>query len=163
MILFRSWTSWPWRWVPNWPRKYTGNFFIQVVIYISSPTIHISWKCKSFMVWSMEPRSHVTIRRVSTRNVLILNEYAQKSVDSIMKSSRRIRPADTIYQGKVIIQHVKYISEKFRRIWNRFNFWIILEINIHRKGHWWDLDRLRMPSRVSNIQCYCGRYAGVRK
>jgi hypothetical protein len=58
------------------------------------------------------------------RNVghgLMLNEYPQKFVDSIMKPSRSNRPSsDTIYQGTVIIPQVKCISEKFRCIGKQF-------------------------------------------
>jgi hypothetical protein len=53
---------------------------------------------------------------------LMLNEYPEEFVDSMMKPSRRNRPSlDTIYQGTFIIPHVKGISDKFKRIGNRFN------------------------------------------
>jgi hypothetical protein len=69
------------------------------------------------------------------RHDLIQNEYPQKFVDSIMKPSRSNRPAsDTIYQDTVIIPYVKGISEKFRRIWGRFNIRTIFKIRHTLRG-----------------------------
>jgi hypothetical protein len=51
----------------------------------------------------------------------MLNEYPQEFVDSVMKSSTCNCPSYTMYQGTVIIPHVKGISEKLRHIGNRFN------------------------------------------
>lgn len=43
-----------------------------------------------------------------------------------MRSSRSNRPSsDTIYHGNVVIPYVNGVSEKFRRIGNRFNIRII--------------------------------------
>jgi hypothetical protein len=56
------------------------------------------------------------------RHDLILNDYSQEFIDSIMKPLRSNHPAsDSIYQGTVIIAHVKGINEKCRCTGNRFN------------------------------------------
>jgi hypothetical protein len=56
------------------------------------------------------------------RHGLMLNEYPEDFVDSVMKPSTRNRPSsDQIYQGTLIILYVKGTSEKFRRIGNHFN------------------------------------------
>jgi hypothetical protein len=48
------------------------------------------------------------------RHDLMLNEYTEEFVDSVMKPSTRNRPSsDKIYEGTVINPHVKGISEKF--------------------------------------------------
>jgi hypothetical protein len=58
----------------------------------------------------------------------MLDEYPQEFVDSIMNPLRRNRPySDIIYQGTAIIPYVKGISEKFRRIRNRFNVMTIVK------------------------------------
>jgi hypothetical protein len=65
----------------------------------------------------------------NVRHDLMLNEYPQEFNDSIMKPSRSNRPpSDKIFQGTDIIPYVKGISEKFRRIGNRFNVRTILKI-----------------------------------
>jgi hypothetical protein len=52
----------------------------------------------------------------------MLNEYQKELVDSVIKPSRSNRPSSyIIYHGTVTIPYVKGISEKFRRIANRFN------------------------------------------
>jgi hypothetical protein len=69
------------------------------------------------------------------RHDLMLNEYPQEFVDSIMKPSRSNRPSsDIIHQGTVIIPYVKSISEKFRRIVNRFNIRTIFETKRSLRG-----------------------------
>jgi hypothetical protein len=71
--------------------------------------------------------------------------------DSIMKPLRSNGPS-SIYHCTVIIPYVKAISEKFRRIGNRFNFKTIFKTkHTLRVGHWWKLDRLEMPSRQSSV------------
>jgi hypothetical protein len=56
------------------------------------------------------------------RHALMLNEYLQGFVDSIMKPSGSNRPSsDTIYQCTASISCVKRISDTFRRTGNRFN------------------------------------------
>jgi hypothetical protein len=56
------------------------------------------------------------------RHTMMLNEYPQEFVDSLMKPLRSNQlSSDTIYQGKVIIPYDKGICGKFRRIGNRFN------------------------------------------
>jgi hypothetical protein len=53
---------------------------------------------------------------------LTLDEYPQESVTSIMKPSRsNSHSSETIYQGTVIIPHVKDISEKLKQTGNWFN------------------------------------------
>jgi hypothetical protein len=56
------------------------------------------------------------------RHDLILNEYPQEFVDSIMKPMRSNHPSsDKIYHGMVIILYVMGISEVFRCTGNHFN------------------------------------------
>jgi hypothetical protein len=58
----------------------------------------------------------------NVRHDLMLKEYPQEFVDSVMKPPRSNHPSsDTIYQGTVIIPYVKGISEKLRRVRNRIN------------------------------------------
>jgi hypothetical protein len=53
---------------------------------------------------------------------LMLNEYPQELVDSVIKPSTRNPPSsDRIYQDTAFIQYVKGISEKFRSTGNRLN------------------------------------------
>jgi hypothetical protein len=52
----------------------------------------------------------------------MLNVYSKEFVGFVMKPSRSKRPSsDAVYKGTVIISYVKDISEKFRRIGNRYN------------------------------------------
>jgi hypothetical protein len=52
----------------------------------------------------------------------MLSEYPKEFFDFVMKPSKsNHHSSDTIYQDTVIISYVKGISEKFRRIGNRFN------------------------------------------
>jgi hypothetical protein len=58
----------------------------------------------------------------------MLKEHPQEFFDSIMKPSRSNHPSsDTIYQGTVVIPHVKGTSSKFKRIGNCFNARTIFE------------------------------------
>jgi hypothetical protein len=50
----------------------------------------------------------------NVRHDLMLSEYPQEFVDSIMKPSRSNRPSpNTVHQGTVIFPHVKGMSENF--------------------------------------------------
>jgi hypothetical protein len=61
-----------------------------------------------------------TIKKI--RHDLMLNENPQKFIDFPMKPLRSNCPSsDIIYQGTVIIPHIKGTSEKFRHIGNHFN------------------------------------------
>jgi hypothetical protein len=63
------------------------------------------------------------------RHDLMLIEYPQEFVDSVMKPSRSRRPSShIIYQGTVIIPYIKGISEKIRRTEKRFHVRTILKI-----------------------------------
>jgi hypothetical protein len=93
---------------------------------------------------------------------LILNEYPQEFVDSIMTPLRSNHPSSyKIYKGMVIIPYVKGISEKFRHIWNHFNVRIIfrtkhtLHGTLVRNGP--IRDAQQMKQCVYNIPCDCGR------
>jgi hypothetical protein len=67
------------------------------------------------------------------RHDLILNEYPQEFVDSIMKPLRSNRHfSDTVYQGMVIIPYVKGISKKFRHIGNCFDARTIFKTGLVR-------------------------------
>jgi hypothetical protein len=48
---------------------------------------------------------------------LMLNEYPQEFVDSIMKPSRSNRPSSTIHHGTVIILYVRGRSKKIQTHW----------------------------------------------
>jgi hypothetical protein len=72
------------------------------------------------------------------RHDLMLNEYPQEFMDSIMKPWRSNRLcSDTIYQGTAIIPYVKGTSDKFRRIGNRFNVRTIFKTKHNTP---WDID-----------------------
>jgi hypothetical protein len=82
------------------------------------------------VVYSLISRAKITCQEQkdfrkeikNIRHVLMLNEYPQEFVDSIMKPLRISHPSsDTIYQGTVIIPYVKGFFETVRRIGNRFN------------------------------------------
>jgi hypothetical protein len=64
----------------------------------------------------------------------MLNVYPKEFFDSVMKPSIRNCPSsDTAYQGTVVIPYAEGISEKFRRIGNRFNLRTIFKTK-HSKG-----------------------------
>jgi hypothetical protein len=82
------------------------------------------------------------------RHDLMLSEYPEEFVDSIIKTSTRNRPSpDTVYQGTVVIPYVKGIPEKFRRIGNRFNLRTIFKTKHTLRGTL----MLEMPNRRSNV------------
>jgi hypothetical protein len=83
------------------------------------------------------------------RHDLMLNEYSQEFVESIIKSSRSNCPSDTAYQGTVI-PYIKDISKKSRHIGNCFNIRIILKTK-HSVEHWWKLNQLEMLSRQRRV------------
>jgi hypothetical protein len=97
----------------------------------------------------------------SIRHDLMPNEYPQELADTIMKPSKSNRPSsDTIYHGTVIILNVKGISEKFRRIGNRFNVRTIFQTKhilrgtLMRTGPVTDADQTKLW--VYNIPRDCG-------
>jgi hypothetical protein len=97
------------------------------------------------------------------RHDLMPHEYPQEFVGSIMKPSRSNRPSSdsTTYQGTVIIPYVKGISEKFRRIGNRFNVRAIFESKHTLRGTVMKTGPVRDAQQtkecVYNILCDCGR------
>jgi hypothetical protein len=65
----------------------------------------------------------------------MLNEYSKEIVDSVVKPSVRYRPtSDTVYQGTIVISYVKGISEKLRRIGNRFGLRTIFKTKHTLRG-----------------------------
>jgi hypothetical protein len=93
---------------------------------------------------------------------LMLKEYPQDFVDSIMKPSRSSHPSsDTIYQGIVIIPYVKGISKKFGCIGNRFNIRTIFKTKHTLRGTLMktgpDRDTQQTRQCVYNILYDCGR------
>jgi hypothetical protein len=69
------------------------------------------------------------------RHDLMLSEYPEEFVDSIIKTSTRNRPSpDTAYQGTVVIPYVMGISEKFRSTENRFNIRTIFKTTHTLRG-----------------------------
>jgi hypothetical protein len=96
------------------------------------------------------------------RHDLMLNEYPLGFINSIMKKSRSNRSsADTTYQGTAIIPYVKGISEKFRRIGNRFNIRTIFKTKHTLRGTLMKTEPVREAQQrkycVYNIPCECGR------
>jgi hypothetical protein len=72
----------------------------------------------------------------SIRHDLMLNEYPQEFVDSIMKPLRsKSHSSDTVYQDMVISPYVKGICEIFRRIGNCFNVRTVSKLNMYSMGH----------------------------
>jgi hypothetical protein len=97
------------------------------------------------------------------RHDLMLNEYPQEFVDSIMKPSRSNCPySDTIYQGTILIPHVKVISKKFRHIGNNSNVRTIFKTKHSLRGALMNTgpvrDAQQMKQCVYSIPCDCGRY-----
>jgi hypothetical protein len=99
---------------------------------------------------------------------LMLNEYPKKIVDSVMKPSTRNRPSSgIIYQHTVIIRYVKGISEKLRRIGNRFNLSTIFKTkHILRETlmkTWPVREAQQTKECMYSIPCGCDRcYIGER-
>jgi hypothetical protein len=160
LILFHSWKSWSWRRVLIWPRKCTGNLFIQVVICTSSPTTHITCLIgRSKVICQDQMDFNKEIQNV--RHDLILNKCPQEFLDPVMKPSRSNRPSDTIYQGTVIIPYVKDTSDKYRRIWNRFSWRTIFKTKHTLRGTLMKTGPVRDAQQttwcVHNIPCDCGR------
>jgi hypothetical protein len=96
------------------------------------------------------------------RQDLILNDYPQEFVDSIMKHGRSNRPSsDTIYQSTVNISYVKVISEKFRRTGNSLNVITIFKTKHTLCGTLMETGPVRyaqqMKQCVYSIPCGCGR------
>jgi hypothetical protein len=95
------------------------------------------------------------------RHDLMLSEYPEEFVDST-----RNRPSpDTVYQGTVVIPYAKGISEKFRRIGNRFNLRTIFKTKHTLRGTLMKTGPVRDAQQtkqcVYNIPCDCGRcYSG---
>jgi hypothetical protein len=92
----------------------------------------------------------------------MFNEYPQEFFDSIIKPSRSKRPSsDTIYQGTVIILHVKGISETFRCVGNRFNVRTTFKTKYTLRGTLMETGPVRdgqqMKQCVYNIPRDCGR------
>jgi hypothetical protein len=79
----------------------------------------------------------------------------------MLKPSRSNCPSNTIYQGTVIIAYVKSISEKFRRIGNRFSVRTIFKTKHMLHGALMKAGEVRdaqqMKQCLYNITCDCGR------
>jgi hypothetical protein len=87
-----------------------------------------------FTVWLTEPKSCVKNRKILIEKLktikydLMLNGYPKHFIDSITKSGRNNRPhPDTILHGTVVIPCARGISEKYRRIGNRYNIGTIFK------------------------------------
>jgi hypothetical protein len=96
------------------------------------------------------------------RQDLILNEYPQEFVTSIMKPLRSNRPSsETTYQGTVIIPYVKGISKKFRHTGNHFNVRAIFITKYKLLGTLMKtgpvIDTQQTKQHVYNIPCECGK------
>jgi hypothetical protein len=94
---------------------------------------------------------------------MMLNDFPQEFVDSITKSPRSNRPfSDTIYQHTIIIPYIKGISEKYRRIGNRFNARTIVKIKQALRGTLMKTGPVRHAKQrkqcVYSIPCDCGGY-----
>jgi hypothetical protein len=94
------------------------------------------------------------------RHDLMLNEYPKEFVDSVMKPLRR-KSSFLRYNITVIISYFKGISEKFRRIGNRFNARPIFKPKhklrriLKKTGPVRDAQQTKQC--VYSIPCYCGR------
>jgi hypothetical protein len=55
---------------PKLATKVYRKLLVQVVMCTSIATTHITWQGESFRVWSVEPRSYVRFRRISTTTKL---------------------------------------------------------------------------------------------
>jgi hypothetical protein len=85
---------------------------------------------------------------------MMLNEYPQEFTDSIIKPSRSNHSfSDTIYQDTVLILYYKSISEKFRRIGNRFNVRTIFKSKHTLRGTLMKTGAVRDAQQTQ--QCVC--------
>jgi hypothetical protein len=88
-------------------------------------------------------------------------EYPQEFVDPIMKPARSNSPSsDTIYHGTLIIPNVRGISEKFRRIGNRFNVRTIFKTKHTLRETMKTMpvtDAQQTKQCAYSISCECGR------
>jgi hypothetical protein len=101
------------------------------------------------------------------RHDLMLSEYPEELVDSVMKPSATNRPSsDTVYQATLVIPYVKGISKKFRRIGNRFNLRTIfktkhtLHVTLMNTGPVRDAQQTKQC--VYSIPCDCGNVILVK-
>jgi hypothetical protein len=93
---------------------------------------------------------------------VILNEYPQNFIDSIMKPERSNHPSDRLNHGTVIIPHVRGISEKkIRYIEDHFNIRTILKIDHTLRGVLNKTGPVRYAQQtkqgVRSTPCDCGR------
>jgi uncharacterized protein (UPF0335 family) len=93
---------------------------------------------------------------------LILNGYPQRLMDSIMKSRKNKNPStDKVPHSTVVIPYIRGISEKFRRIGNRYNIRTIFKTKHIPRGTLMTIrpDRGLEQTRqcVCSIPCECGR------
>jgi hypothetical protein len=103
--------------------------------------------------------------RIKIKNIrhhLVISEYPQDFVDSVIKPSTRNRPSsDTVYQGTLIIPYAKGSSEKFRHIGNRFNVRTIFKSKYALRGTLMQTGPVRDAQQtnqcVYSIPCDCGR------
>jgi hypothetical protein len=96
------------------------------------------------------------------RHDLMLDVYSKEFADSVMKPSTRDCPSsDKIFQGTVNTPYVKGISEKFRRIGNRFNLKTIFKPKHTLRGTLMKTGPFRDPPQMRqceySIPCDCGR------
>jgi hypothetical protein len=76
-----------------------------------------------------------------TKNIrqdLILNEYQQEFVDSIMKPGRNNRPSSdtsTIYHGTILIPYVRVFPKNSDALGTDSMLEIFSKLNMHSVGH----------------------------
>jgi hypothetical protein len=90
------------------------------------------------------------------------NGYPRHFIDSVIKSGGNDRPPpDRTPHGTVVIPYVRGISEKFRRIRNRYNIRTIFKTKRSLRGTVMttrpDRDAQQTRSCLYSIPCDCGR------
>jgi hypothetical protein len=96
------------------------------------------------------------------RSDIQLSGYPELSIDSALTSRRNIRPEEEKKAlGSVIIPYVKGISEKFKRIGNRYNIRTVFRTEHSLRSSLMKTRPKRCPLKTAHclcsIPCECGR------
>jgi hypothetical protein len=104
-----------------WKPAHTG--YLLSALQVQAPMSREKGSCSEFEHSSQGQDQKDFNKEIKIiRNGLILNEYPQEFVYSIVKPLRSNHPSsETIHQGTATIPYIKGISKNFRCIANRFN------------------------------------------
>jgi hypothetical protein len=104
------------------------------------------------------------LNEINMRRDLQLSGYPQRFIDSVLKSRGSCRPEEEERKnplGLLFIPYVKGISEKFKRIGNRYNIRTVLKTKHTLRSSLMRIRPERSPQQTANciysIPCECGR------